>query len=193
MTRLSHISNLSIALVLTAGATIEMRAPHSEPTPVVMTTDFAKVGSECVSFSGKFSSDDFFKGLRVVESPAGRKFMKGNTEIQEFPARVDTTINIYAIPCTSSVPHSEQQLTDWLHLLKFKTEWKRGTTLRPARSEFSNLSVRRLTTTDTEWSVDARIDSRSVPVSDHLVVSIVSQSGERVARLVGMVDRASER
>lgn len=140
---------------------------------------------------GTVGPPEFFENLRSVESPQGTTFLNDSGEVRFFPERMMITLCIIG-PVTSegrSIPSrklNHGQMRD----LRFKLQWKRGMKLRPVR-EFRMRTPSESSFTDLEdfgrmidgWTYEMALDDSQVPITDHLVLYILSPENKLIARM----------
>jgi len=134
---------------------------------------------------------DFFENLQAVNSPQGTTFRNDSGEVRFFPEQMTITIRMFGpvTPNGKSIP-SRKLNYDQMRDLRFKLQWKRGMKLRPVR-EFRSLTATEGTFIDLEnsgrpmdgWTYEMVVHDSQVPVTDHLILSILSPENKLIARM----------
>ena len=160
-----------------------------------MTTDIFRFAGTCWLLTGSFGHEDYFAHMRVQRLVDETKYLKEGKEVYNFPDQTEITLYLETVTCapdkTSTKPAgvSPQQAVE---SVEFRTEWKRMST-RPAKPISFQLTGRPesmtgdLSTTRKFWRALISVESLDIPLSDHLVVSMVSKDGSRIARISGQV------
>jgi hypothetical protein len=167
----------------------EKNKPYTYRRVVLTGVASYRVERACIAFASFLTSDDFFEGLRPVETPAGRKFFKGAKEIDAFPAELTVEVQAVAQDCSKfPLEVLGSGATDsLLKALHFKLSWKTGLNQRPIR----NFSLETKAPDSASWIEDERakwrydfnIQSVNVPLTDHLVIEIYSGAEHFLTRL----------
>jgi len=164
-----------------------------------------KVHSDVMKFSGIVQLDEdlwasvlgtvgppeFFKGLRSVDSPQGTTFLNDSGEVRFFPDRMTITLRIIGPVTANGRSMTGKKLNyDQMRGLRFKVQWKRGLKLRPVRefrlhtpSESSFMDLENSGLPIGGWTYEMVLEDSQVPITDHLVLSILSPENKLIARM----------
>jgi hypothetical protein len=164
------------------GQTPEKIIEHGER--VAMSTGEIRKGEICADFYPDLQSDEFFNGLQRIDGGRTSEFRKYSRPVTAYPPHLTIQIDVRVNVCDANI-YTPAVAPDFLKTLHFKVQWKRQLYLRPVAS-FSVESVplhvdedqgRRLLV------VQIR-DNNSVPLTDHLVLTILSPEGKILSRMV---------
>jgi hypothetical protein len=165
---------------------------------VQLVTDGAIVNGPCFRLTGRLKSPQFFDNLRRVDSGTGTLFRRGNEIVTEFPERMELSFELYDLPCSDKL---EEAGTTRIYLnkailrtLHVNFYWKRGLAVRPApeirlkHAEMIPIEPfgRGLSSEPLpvkyEWWFQFDVPSAGVPLTDSLVLVMLSPEGKIVAR-----------
>jgi hypothetical protein len=164
---------------------------------VSLAADVFRFAGTCWFLTGTFGYEDYFADFRVRKTGDETKYLKAGNEVYDFPSRTDIVIYLETIKCASHETSSKQadaSPEEWIDTAEFKVEWKRKEYLRPAKllsfrmtkDPFSPTPTDPLSMAHKSWTATISIESLNVPLSDHLIVSMMS-NGVRLARINGQV------
>jgi len=149
--------------------------------------DFGEFNGDFVVIHGVIGPWSFFKNLRCVNSADKIVFMDDMGEARTFPDRLTITLSI-----VGPVPKNEYAQpgdfdTEYMLGLSFKANWKRGLNLRPVKA-FRQLTASvsqapDLVLSRQRWIYEFVVEDAEVPLTDHLVLYIISPENKRLARL----------
>lgn len=172
----------------------------STPTAVPNTTtshcrvmqfgDFAEIDGALVVIHGVLGPTSFFKNLRCVASGDNTAFMNDMSEAGTFPNRLTITLFIIGPVPKNEFAQPKSLDAEYMLGLSFNANWKRGLKLRPVKA-FRQLSASESRAPDLAVHLTARqcwiyefvVEDADVPLTDHLILSIVSPENKRLARL----------
>lgn len=145
----------------------------------------------CLSLNGSVKSGNFFDDLKRIDVGNGFQYRKGGKVVSEYPESLTTSIHIAGDQCAPALSNSPSSIfRDGSYSLKFEVEWKDGMQLRPAvLSPAAARCIRYSSITipghETIPSITCQltIESKGVPLDDHLIVSIFAADGTRLTRL----------
>jgi hypothetical protein len=148
-------------------------------------------GSRCAAFASFISSDDFFDGLEATETASGRTFRRRGKEVTAFPDSLSVEISSTLSDCSivPPMPAAASVTAAFMPGLKFKTWWKTGFKHRPVDViSFKSLPPQAPVLLESEsdspvWTFMMKIDSKGVPLTDHLIVEIYSKDGAFLGRM----------
>lgn len=181
---------LSFQVVL--AAPLQKKAQTKYGANVFMGLDFQRFEDACILFSAYMTAGQFFEGLEVTETASGRRFRKASQSASSYPERA--VVRFRAVVWRCSAPPWEDPDPDLAkHImisLRFEAQWKTGLELRPAEVLLMATSEGPHQIRDTlwadksyEWIYDLSINSKDIPLTDHLILSAFSKDGKRLARL----------
>jgi len=138
----------------------------------------------CVNFSPVMTSGEFFDGLQRHETPSGDEFRKNSRVIQNFPEQITVQLQLSISVCDADI-YTPAPAPSFVNGIRFKAQWKRGLAMRPVEQ----FAVQRVAITSEEG--DSRllfllkIHDRDVPLTDHLIISVISPQGKLMSRMSG--------
>jgi len=163
---------------------------------VAMAADLFRFEGKCWSLMGTFGHEDYFADVQVKKGRDETKYLIAGREVYNFPDETDITLYLEAFECARDKASSEPtdvSLEQAIDSVEFKVEWKRKEYLRPAKvtslhiarqpfaMRLGSFQMRKL------WKGAISVESLGVPLSDHLIVSMTSKDGVRLARISGQV------
>ncbi len=146
--------------------------------------DMVNFDNTCVFFTASMTAGDFFDGLRRIKTPTGAEFRKGSSVVDHFPEKISVEIRGVVTKCSENprevlVPGLA---ADFMSSLRFEAQWGRGSEFQPAENLSAQTSPRPLSKLKNIWTYTVTIPSKDVPLTDHLVVSVLSKEGKKVTR-----------
>jgi hypothetical protein len=146
----------------------------------------------CLSVDGTVTSGNFFDGLSRRDIGSRLEYKKHGKVIMEYPESLTTSIRLMGDRCSTALSGAPSSVFRGdSYSLRFKVEWKDGMQLRPAAlspvaAQCVGYSTRFIS--DRQFTVPTvtcrmTIDSRGVPLGDHLIVSVFASDGTRLTRL----------
>jgi hypothetical protein len=146
----------------------------------------------CLALNGTVSSGTFFQDLRRIEIGNRFEYRKRGKVVTEYPESLTTSIRIEGDRCTAALSNSPSSVFQGdSYSVKFQVEWKDGMELRPAA--LSPLIARCTGSVSTpipkrDFTIpfvtcEMTVDSKGVPLGDHLIVSVFTADGKRLTRL----------
>ncbi|MFQ5664421.1 MAG: hypothetical protein ACE5HL_11380 [Terriglobia bacterium] len=161
--------------------------------------------SICVTFHAVMWADDFFDGLERIETRKGSEFRKGSRIVKYFPGKISFEIEADVFNCPENRENSDRLKTDpiiivppvpqvppaasgFMSSLQFEAYWKTGFKLRPVQ-HLSIKEAARVPWTELQnvWVYVLEVQAKDVPLTDRLVVHVLSKDGKKVARFSGHV------
>jgi hypothetical protein len=164
---------------------------------VFLQTDGELSDETCFRLSGRVTANDFFNNLKRVDDDQGTRFLRGQEAVTEFPDLLKLMFFIRDFPCTANLNGGvgRQYLTrEMMSKLKLSLFWKRGVALRPIDDfKVTFAAVKRIPPYATElagelhekleWMYELDIPSKSVPLTDGLVLIFRREDGRIAARV----------
>ncbi|HXN98406.1 MAG TPA: hypothetical protein VN881_04990 [Candidatus Acidoferrales bacterium] len=138
----------------------------------------------CVTFSPVMAAGDFFDGLQRHETPSGDEFHKNSRLVTNFPEQLTVQLQLSISVCDADI-YTPAPAPSFVSGIRFKAQWKRGLAMRPV----TELRVQRVAITSEEG--DSRllfllkIRDQDVPLTDHLIISVISPQGKLLSRMSG--------
>lgn len=146
----------------------------------------------CVAIDGTMTSGSFFDGLKRIDMDSRLEFKKSGRVVTEYPESVTTSIRIVGDRCGTALLNAPRSIFQGdSYSVKFKVEWKKGMQLRPASMSsaaahclgLSSIPIPHQDFTIPSITCQLTVDSKGVPLDDHLIVSLFSAEGKRLTRL----------
>lgn len=169
--------------------------PHKQS--VLLGIEIFKVNGICVPIAASMSAGDFFNGLSRKEIREGTKFFRGPEEVADYPDQLTVEVKARAVDCSRATDISSKSADSVAGGLRFELGWKSETAdrIRPIQhfelKEFPP-PLHPGVWTETErpprfWVYTLKIDSRDVPLTDHLTLTIRTDTGMFIARMASHV------
>jgi hypothetical protein len=198
---------LSLALVLPLAASPQYGAPKPQPNKdktiwnydggLVMMTDGAIPDGPCFRLTGRLTAPIFFDNLKRIDTNTGPVIHRGHDLVTEFPDRMRLLFELYDQPCfdqmngTGPRVYLNKAIVSSLHLGFF---WKHGVELRPAKGiSVTRVEAHLIPPYDSEnsenlpekyeWWFDLEVPSAGVPVTDSLVLVLLTRDRHIAARV----------
>ena len=146
----------------------------------------------CLSVEGTVSAGRFFDDLTRRDVHGHLEYRKHGRAVTEYPESLATSIRIVGDRCTDALSSSPSAIFRGdSYSVRFEVEWKDGMQLRPAVLSpdaarcvgYSSATIPGGTPTIPSISCQITVDSKGVPLADHLIVSIFAGDGKRLTRL----------
>jgi len=146
----------------------------------------------CLSVDGTVRSGNFFEDLKRLDIGMRPEYRKGRRVVTEYPATLITSIRMLGDQCPDALSNSPSAVFGGgAYSLTFQVEWKDGMQLRPAAlcPVVAQCAVSRIATnpgsdfTFPAITCQMMVDSKGVPLVDHLIVSVFAADGKRLTRL----------
>jgi hypothetical protein len=164
---------------------------------VSMAADVSRFADTCWFLTGTFGHEDYFNDLRVRKTRDETKYLKAGNEVYNFPDQTDIVIYLESVECVqdkASSKHKDDSPEEAIDSVEFKVEWKRKEYMRQAKMISFHITKQLLSVTNRpfshvhkSWKAAISVESLGVPLSDHLIVSMISKDGVRLARISGQV------
>ena len=146
----------------------------------------------CALLDGKVSSGDFFDDLKRIDVAGRLEYKKRGKWVTQYPETITTSIRIVGNQCAASLSNSPPSIFYGdSYALKFQVEWKDGMRLRPAALGpspahcvgYSSVVMPGRDLTIPSITCQMTVESKGVPLLDHLIVSVFTANGSRLTRL----------
>jgi hypothetical protein len=138
----------------------------------------------CINFSPVMTAGDFFDGLQRHETASGDQFRKNSQVVTTFPDQITVQVQTAVTVCDADL-YTPAPLPSFFNGLQFKVQWKRGLTMRSV----AQVAVQRVMFAsqegDNRLMFLLKIRDHSVPLTDHLIISVISPQGKLLTRMSG--------
>jgi hypothetical protein len=155
---------------------------HQYKNDVALSTGQIRHGDVCVNFIPVLQSGDFFEGLERIDTAQGSEFRKNSRVVTNFPDFMTVEMNVRIEDCDTDV-YTPARTPDFVKGLHFRAQWKRGLYLRPV----ANVSIERkpvlMDEGDNRMLFVLKILDRAVPLTDHLIISVIGPDGKLMSRM----------
>jgi hypothetical protein len=150
------------------------------------------LGDGCFSVDGSVRAGDFFEDLERIDVASGPEFKKGGRVVTEYPESLTTSIRILGDQCAGAFSITPSSIFNGdSYSLTFEVEWKDGVQLTPAllSPAVAHCVGSRIATnlsgdsTFPAITCEMTVDSKGIPLANHLIVSVFTADGERLTRL----------
>ena len=150
---------------------------------VPMSTGEVRRGDVCATFYPELESNEFFRGLQRTETDDGRTFRKYSQLVTTYPPQLRIQIDVRISICDADV-YTPAPIPDFLKTLHFKVQWKKAMYLRPVASFVVENVPLNLEQSENRRLLVVQIhDSNNVPLTDHLILTILSPDGKILSRM----------
>jgi hypothetical protein len=142
-----------------------------------------RIKDTCIVFSASMVSKSF-EGLQRIETASGVQFARSRKPITNFPEYIDVELWAKPYPCAKepSRPQSTELETEVFDSLILELSWKHQMEVQKA-TVISSVRKRFLR----RWLFLVQVRSADIPLTDHLILSVLTGDGARVARLSGQL------
>jgi len=183
------VSVLTSALLLTPVSIGAKQKDHPRPmhfSGVVRVEEDVQV-----SVFGTVGPSEFFANLHAADSPDGTIYTNDSGQVRFFPDRITITVRILGPVANGGTSILPGKLNyDLMRSLQFRVQWKHGMKLRSVQ-EFRFLSATESSFLDlgnsgrpvNGWIYEMVLEDSQVPLTDHLILNILSPENRLLARL----------
>jgi len=146
----------------------------------------------CAFLDGKLTSGSFFDDLKRIDVSGKLEYKKRGKFVTEYPDSVTTSIRIVGSQCAAALATPPASIFDGnSYAVTFQVEWKEGMQLRPAALGrapahcvgYSSVALPGQVATVPSITCQMTVESKGVPLLDHLIVSVFGGNGNRLTRL----------
>ncbi|MFY9801856.1 MAG: hypothetical protein WA211_00515 [Candidatus Acidiferrales bacterium] len=155
---------------------------HEYKDDVALSTGQIRRGDVCVNLTPVLQSGDFFDGLERIDTAQGSEFRKNSRVITNFPDYMIVEMNVRIEDCDTDV-YTPAPTPDFVKSMHFRVQWKRGVYLRPVGSVSIESKPVRMDEGDNRMLFVLTIRDRNVPLTDHLIVSVIGSDGKLMSRM----------
>jgi hypothetical protein len=185
-------------------------SPHAQPPPnhdksvwnydggLSILTDGGIPNGPCFHLTGRATAPDFFENLKREDTSLGTIIHRGNDIVTEYPAQLHLRFVMYDQSCDFALKSAGTGTHAYLTRsmvsgLRLSFYWKHGLKMRLAQGVMpAHFETRRLLPYATnlaaelperlEWIFEFDVPSAGVPVTDSLVVIMLTPDGHIAAR-----------
>ncbi|MGB8542114.1 MAG: hypothetical protein WCD49_10815 [Candidatus Acidiferrales bacterium] len=180
-----RIVNISAALLILPSAFGQAPPPIVEYKEVVpISSGQIRDGKICVNFNPVMTAGDFFDGLERRETASGDEFRKSSQVVRNFPEQITVQVQTFITVCDADI-YTAAPLPPFFNGIQFKAQWKRGLAMRAV----SQVTVQRVIFASEDGNNRLmfllKIRDHDVPLTDHLIISVLSQQGKLLSRMSG--------
>jgi hypothetical protein len=194
MSRYRYLSAILFTLISSMSPLGASAGGGNDPTydgVIAFGPQLLHVDDGCLALNGTVTSGNFFEDLKRMDIGSGFEFTRGGRVVTEYPDLLTTSIRVIGqCAATLSNPPSSIFHGD-SYSLKFGVEWKAGMQLRPAElssdaahcTGYSSVPIPKQDYTIPSITCQLTVESKGVPLADHLIVSVYTADGKRLTRL----------
>jgi hypothetical protein len=155
---------------------------HEYKDDVSLSNGQIRAGDVCVNFIPVMQSLGFFNGLERIDTSQGSEFRRNSQAVDYFPDYLTLEINIRIEECDANV-YTPAKTPDIIKGMQFRVQWKRGLDLRPVANVTIERKPLQMEEGDNRMLYVIRLRDHSVPLSDHLILSVISAKGKIMSRM----------
>jgi hypothetical protein len=155
---------------------------HEYKDDVALSTGQIRRGDICVNFIPVLQSGSFFDGLERIDSPQGSEFRKNSRVVTNFPDFMTVEMNVRIEDCDTDV-YTPVPTPDFVKGIHFRVQWKRGLAMRPVASVSIEQKPVLMDEGDNRKLFLMYIHDRDVPLTDHLIISVIGADGKIMSRM----------
>jgi hypothetical protein len=155
---------------------------HEYKDDVSLSNGQIRAGDVCVNFIPVMQSLGFFNGLERIDTSQGSEFRKNSQPVDFFPDFLTIEITNRIEVCDSNI-YTPAQTPDVIKGMQFRVQWKRGLYLRPVASLTIERKPLRLEEGDNQLLYVIKVRDHNIPLTDHLILSVVSANGKILSRM----------
>jgi hypothetical protein len=156
--------------------------PWRSTPDLSMGSQEVRLDGHCLRMSAAIINSSLAK-LHKKRVASGTEFHRGRTVVDHFPDEVMVVVTV--TDCLS--PYGAAVSEEMLNTIRFAAAWRRGNEERPVGGIYVPHSRPRdawSESNDTFRDYELSIESDGVPLSDHLVLTVSSSDGTKIARFV---------
>src|ERR1700722_10870210 len=188
--RFAH-RNMSIAIAICALLMMVLGASGQAPGPIVEYKEVVPVSAGqirdkdvCINFSPVMTAGDFFDGLQRHETASGDQFRKNSQVVTTFPDQITVQVQTAVTVCDADL-YTPAPLPSFFNGLQFKVQWKRGLAMRSVAQVVVQRVMFASQEGDNRLMFLLKIHDHNVPLTDHLIISVISPQGKLLTRMSG--------
>jgi len=176
------ISLLPLLGLCASGTQLPKIVEYKEVVP--LSSGEIREGNVCVHMGPAMSAGEFFDGLQRSETASGDVFRKDSQVVRTFPDAITVQVQVGISVCNADI-YTPAPAPAFVDGMQFKVQWKRGLAMRPV----AQLRVQRIPFMaedgDNRMLFVLKIRDKDVPLTDHLIISVISQQGKVLSRMAG--------
>jgi hypothetical protein len=155
---------------------------HEYKDDVSLSNGQIRAGDVCVNFIPVMQSLGFFNGLERIDTSQGSEFRRNSQPVDFFPDYLTIEINIRIEVCDANI-YTPAQTPDVIKGMQFRVQWKRGLYLRPVAGVTIERKPLRMEEGDNQMLYVIKVRDHNVPLTDHLILSVISANGKIMSRM----------
>jgi hypothetical protein len=155
---------------------------HEYKDDVTLSTGQIRAGDVCVNFIPVLQSLGFFNGLERIDTPQGSEFLRNSHPVDFFPDYLTIEINVRIEVCDADM-YTPAKTPDIIKGIQFRVQWKRGLYLRPVANVTIERKPLQMEEGDNQMLYVIKVRDHNVPLSDHLILSVISANGKIMSRM----------
>ncbi len=155
---------------------------HEYKDDVALSTGQIRRGDICVNFIPMLQSGSFFDGLERIDSSQGSEFRKDSHLVTNFPDYMIVEMNVRIEQCDADI-YTPAPTPAFVKGMHFRVQWKRGVYLRPVGSVAIEEKPVRMEEGDNRKLFVMTIRDHDVPLTDHLIISVIGPDGKLMSRM----------
>lgn len=155
---------------------------HEYKDEVALSTGQIRRGDVCVNLIPVLQSGDFFNGLERIDTPERSEFRKNSLQVTNFPDYMVVEMNVRIEECDTDV-YTPARTPPFVKGMHFRVQWKRGVYLRPVGNVSIEEKPVREEEGDNRMLFVMTIRDHNVPLTDHLIISVIGADGKLMSRM----------
>jgi hypothetical protein len=195
MKRYRYLPGIVLSFVMGAFPMGAHAGGKSNPTydgAVAFGSQLLYLDDGCLSVDGTVTSGTFFDNLKRMDLGGRFQYKKQGRIVTEYPASLTTSIRLVGDKCAAELSNAPSAVFSGNSFtVKFSVEWKDGMELRPATLSpvvahcvgSTSVAIPHQDFDIPSVTCQLTVDSKGVPLADHLIVSVFGADGSRLTRL----------
>jgi hypothetical protein len=195
MSRDLYCRGIALTLIvgmIALGADARRKSDSTFPGAVNFGSQVIYLNDGCIAVAGTLTSGGFFADLKRIDSATESEFRKNGSIVTKYPETLSASIRMVGGECDAALSRPPASVFRGdSYSLTFQLEWKDGMQLRPAAltpvvahcTGTSSIPIPSRDFTIPSVTCQMTVDSRGVPLSDHLIVSVINADGKLLTRL----------
>ncbi|MFZ3330401.1 MAG: hypothetical protein WA197_07215 [Candidatus Acidiferrales bacterium] len=155
---------------------------HEYKDDVALSTGQIRRGDICVNFIPVLQSGSFFDGLERIDSSQGSEFRKNSRVVTNFPDFMTVEMKVRIEDCDTDV-YTPAPTPAFVKGIHFRVQWKRGLAMRPVAAVSIEQKPVLMDEGDNRMLFLMYIHDRDVPLTDHLIISVIGPDGKLMSRM----------
>ena len=195
MSRYRHLTGILLTFVMGAFPIAAHAGGKSDATydgEIAFGSQLLYLDDGCLSVNGTVTSGNFFDDLKRTDVDGRFEFRKRGNVVTEYPESLTTSIRLVGDKCAAELSNAPSAVFSGdSFFVKLAVEWKEGMELRPATLSTviahcvgaRSVAIPRQDFKIPSVTCQVTVDSKGVPLADHLIVSVFGADGTRLTRL----------